>query len=57
MLELDTCLYYPAVSFFTDKVMSIAKDEENDVPLIMNCKRFVNIDYTSIKVTFTTRNA
>ncbi|XP_032686334.1 sodium-independent sulfate anion transporter-like [Odontomachus brunneus] len=49
ILELDMCLYYPAVAFFTDKVMSIVKNEENNVPLIVNCERFLNIDYTAIK--------
>lgn len=57
ILEPDLCLYYPAITFFTDKVMSIARNEGSDVPLIVNCKRFVNIDYTSIKVAFTMRNA
>lgn len=50
MLKLDINLYYPAVAFFCDKVMSIAKNKQNDVPLILNCERFVNFDYTSIKV-------
>lgn len=50
MLKPDTCLYYPAVAHFCDKVMNIARTEQNDVPLIVNCERFTNLDYTSIKV-------
>ncbi|XP_014476136.1 PREDICTED: sodium-independent sulfate anion transporter-like isoform X2 [Dinoponera quadriceps] len=49
MLELDTCLYYPAVASFIDKVMTIVRNEGSDVSLIVNCERFVDIDYTSIK--------
>ncbi|XP_029176003.1 sodium-independent sulfate anion transporter-like [Nylanderia fulva] len=49
MLKLDTCLYYPAVTFFCDKIMSIARNEQDDVSLIVNCKRFSSLDYTSIK--------
>ncbi|XP_018392216.1 PREDICTED: sodium-independent sulfate anion transporter-like [Cyphomyrmex costatus] len=46
MLKSKNCLYYPAVASFCEKVMSLA---ENDVPLIMNCETFNNLDYTSIK--------
>nr|XP_012233809.1 PREDICTED: sodium-independent sulfate anion transporter-like [Linepithema humile] len=49
MLKPDINLYYPAVAFFCDKIISIARNEQNDVLLIMNCERFVNLDYTSIK--------
>ncbi|CAL1686971.1 unnamed protein product [Lasius platythorax] len=49
MLKPDTCLYYPAVTFFCDKIMSVARNEQDDVPLIVNCKRFTSLDYTSIK--------
>ncbi|XP_020280914.1 sodium-independent sulfate anion transporter-like isoform X2 [Pseudomyrmex gracilis] len=49
MLKPDTCLYYPAVAHFCDKVMNVARTEQNDVPLIVNCERFTNLDYTSIK--------
>lgn len=47
MLKSDTCLHYPAVASFCEKVMNLA---ENDVSLIMNCKGFTSLDYTSIKV-------
>lgn len=50
MLKPDACLYYPAVNHFCDKIVSIAGNEECDVPLIMDCERFINFDYTSIKV-------
>ncbi|KYQ56537.1 Sodium-independent sulfate anion transporter [Trachymyrmex zeteki] len=46
MLKPENCLYYPAVTSFSEKVMSLAG---NDVPLIMNCKTFNSLDYTSIK--------
>ncbi|KAL6252201.1 hypothetical protein P5V15_007360 [Pogonomyrmex californicus] len=46
MLQPDACLYYPAVTSFCDKIMNVAR---NDVPLIVNCERFTNLDYTSIK--------
>lgn len=46
MLKSDTCLHYPAVASFCEKVMNLA---ENDVSLIMNCKGFISLDYTSIK--------
>lgn len=49
MLKPDICLYYPAVTFFCDKVMSIARNEQDDVPLIVDCERFTSLDYTSIK--------
>lgn len=49
MLKPDICLYYPAVTFFCDKVMSVARNEQDDVPLIINCEKFTNLDYTSIK--------
>ncbi|EFN76472.1 Sodium-independent sulfate anion transporter [Harpegnathos saltator] len=49
MLELDTYLSYPAMTFFINKVMNLARNEEDDVPLIVNCERFVNIDYTTMK--------
>ena len=47
MLKPENCLYYPAVTSFCEKVMSLAR---NDVPLIMNCELFNSLDYTSIKV-------
>lgn len=47
MLKPDTCLHYPTVASFCDKVMSLATN--NNVPLIMNCKPFTSLDYTSIK--------
>ncbi|XP_012058265.1 PREDICTED: sodium-independent sulfate anion transporter-like [Atta cephalotes] len=46
MLKPENCLYYPAVTSFCEKVMSLAR---NDVPLIMNCELFNSLDYTSIK--------
>ncbi|EGI61111.1 Sodium-independent sulfate anion transporter, partial [Acromyrmex echinatior] len=46
MLKFDTCLHYPAVTSFYDKVMNLAT---KDVPLIINCKTFTSLDYTSIK--------
>ncbi|KAG5324414.1 S2611 protein, partial [Acromyrmex heyeri] len=46
MLKFDTCLHYPAVTSFCDKVMNLAT---KDVPLIINCKTFTSLDYTSIK--------
>ncbi|XP_011347517.1 sodium-independent sulfate anion transporter isoform X2 [Ooceraea biroi] len=49
ILNLDTCLHYPAVTFFCDKIMAIARSVENDVPLIVNCERFASLDYTSVK--------
>lgn len=49
MLKPDTCLYYPAVTFICDKIMSIARNEQDDVSLIVNCKKFTSLDYTSIK--------
>lgn len=49
ILNLDTCLHYPAVAFFCDKIMDMARSVENDVPLIVNCERFANLDYTCIK--------
>lgn len=50
MLKPDTCLYYPAVTFFCDKIMSTARNEQDDVSLILNCERFTSLDYSSIKV-------
>ncbi|EFN65713.1 Sodium-independent sulfate anion transporter [Camponotus floridanus] len=49
MLKPDICLYYPAVNFFCDKIMSTARNEQDDVSLILNCERFTSLDYTSIK--------
>ncbi|XP_018055310.1 PREDICTED: sodium-independent sulfate anion transporter-like [Atta colombica] len=46
MLKFDTCLQYPAVTSFCDKVMNLAT---KNVPLIINCKTFTSLDYTSIK--------
>ncbi|XP_077272863.1 sodium-independent sulfate anion transporter isoform X1 [Temnothorax americanus] len=46
MLKPDACLHYPAVGSFCNKIMSLAG---NDVPLIVNCKKFTSLDYTSIK--------
>lgn len=51
MLKPDICLYYPAVTFFCDKIMSVARNEQDNVPLIVDCERFTSLDYTSIKVT------
>ncbi|KAH0945080.1 hypothetical protein HN011_004172 [Eciton burchellii] len=47
ILNFDTCLRYPAVASFCDKIM--AKSAENDVPLILNCERFASLDYTTVK--------
>jgi len=47
MLKSDICLQYSAVTSFYDKVMNLAT---KNVPLIINCKTFTSLDYTSIKV-------
>ncbi|KAL0108508.1 hypothetical protein PUN28_015208 [Cardiocondyla obscurior] len=46
MLKPNICLHYPAVASFCNMTMSLA---ENNIPLIVNCENFTNLDYTSIK--------
>ncbi|KYN05699.1 Sodium-independent sulfate anion transporter [Cyphomyrmex costatus] len=46
MLKFNTCFHYPSATSFCDKVINLAT---NNVPLIINCKTFTSLDYTSIK--------
>ncbi|XP_015428676.1 PREDICTED: sodium-independent sulfate anion transporter-like [Dufourea novaeangliae] len=50
MLKPDSGLFYPAANYFCNKIVGIAnKYAENNIPIIVNCERIRNIDYTSIK--------
>nr|XP_033327467.1 sodium-independent sulfate anion transporter-like [Megalopta genalis] len=50
MLQPDSAILYPAVSYFCNKVNEIIhRYEQHNVPFIMNCEKVRYLDYTSVK--------
>ncbi|XP_017878927.1 sodium-independent sulfate anion transporter-like [Ceratina calcarata] len=50
ILKPDSSLLYPAANYFCNQLMKIIrKNDESNVPFIVDCERIRNIDYTAMK--------